>query len=70
MKNTSSHRTLSRRGSKLLVEVVIGAIGILGIMLAQSIESSHYRIQQMNQSGVMMQVEAPVEIDWLDILLK
>ncbi len=34
MFSQSQHHSLTRRGSKLLVEVVIGVIGVLGIMLA------------------------------------
>lgn len=65
-------RSLSRRGSKLLVEMIIGVIGILGIMLAQN---SAYHNSQAGQlvdhNGKIIKTEVArmtSKIDWLDIL--
>ncbi len=64
--------SLTRRNTKLMVEIVIGIIGLLGIMLAQ-LEPSRSSMDQMlldNDKTVIGEGVAKVvtKIDWLDIL--
>jgi len=65
-------RSLSRRGSKLMVEAIIGVIGILGIMLAQlETSAASTKMQQLNEQVVAIGSEvksSAKEIDWLEIL--
>lgn len=72
MLSNQSHNSLSRRGSKLLVEVVIGVIGILGIMLAQAGENQmSSSLTQVDNGKAMIASElkqVTPEIDWVDIL--
>ncbi len=67
----SEHRTLTRRDSKLLVEVVIGVIGLLGILLAQASHFSHPQDSQsmgVKNSVVISQSQPTLEFDWIDLL--
>ena len=67
-----SRNSLSPRGSKLLVEVIIGIIGILGIMLAQAGEPGVSKtLQKLHNKGEMISVEvqqAAPKVDWIEIL--
>ena len=73
------HHSLTRRGSKLLVEVVIGVIGIFGIMLAQLGEQSigkgvviKDQVQAVSVSQMSVSQESAnkitPKIDWLELL--
>ncbi len=68
----NNRHTFSRRGSKLVAELVIGVIGILGIMLA---ESSQHNMEQLaaykNAGEFVVQTQlagSTKKVDWLDIL--
>lgn len=72
MFNSSLPGSLSRRGSKLLVQMIIGVIGILGIMLAQSSAGNGSQIERfVDENGKVVQTEvakiAP-KIDWSELL--
>ena len=72
MFNTKLRGSLSRRGSKLLVEMIIGVIGILGIMLAQSSAYNQAQLERLRANNVEL-VNAKVseitpKIDWQEIL--
>jgi len=64
--------SLSRRGSKLLVEAVIGVIGILGIMLAQVGATSSNIDGDVINKGEQVIGKAvsgmTAQIDWSEIL--
>lgn len=72
MFSPNSQQTLTRRGSKLLVEMIIGIIGLLGIMLAQIGEDSRdYHLSKLNAQGEQVSVnvsKVTAKIDWLDVL--
>jgi len=72
MLNTKLRGSLTRRGSKLLVEMIIGVIGILGIMLAQSATVQNSSIEQLvDQNGKVVQTQVAnmtPKVDWLEIL--
>lgn len=77
MFSQKSHQSLSRRGSKLLVEMVIGVIGILGIMLAQfeghGNDSLPHGLKSGGEAGSGETIGTHVvritpEIDWSEIL--
>lgn len=60
---------LSPRDSKLLVELVIGIIGILGIMLAQMSEHKMtMKPQQIITTGKINAVKSESETNWFDII--
>jgi len=68
----SNINSLTPRGSKLLVEMVIGIIGLLGIMLAQAVEpelGATFDNLQHKRGVVSAEVsDATQKIDWIDIL--
>ncbi|MCW8877673.1 MAG: hypothetical protein OQK51_11505 [Kangiellaceae bacterium] len=65
---TSQQKSLSKRGSKLLVEVVIGVIGLLGIMVAQSGSHQEHVFYSKANGEVVSVEQSESKIDWLDIL--
>ncbi len=72
MFKTSTQGTLSRRGSKLLVELIIGVIGVLGIMLAQNSQYGQAQLERLANKGdtvAQSQVSNITQkVDWLDII--
>ncbi|TQV86610.1 hypothetical protein [Aliikangiella coralliicola] len=70
MLTRKSHKSLSRRGSKLLVEVVIGVIGLLGIMLAQAGQTEKLNGQDSleHNAGFAQVSNVSTKIDWLEVL--
>ena len=72
MKMESTNPVISRRGSKLLVELVIGVIGLLGILLAQAKEPNFAEaLQKLQSRGQVMSLEMtqePAELNLLDLL--
>jgi len=72
MSRRQFHKSLSPRASKLLVEMVIGVIGVLGIMTALAVEpEAKNTLYQLKHHGEVMSVEAgkvAPQIDWIDIL--
>ncbi|WP_196137400.1 hypothetical protein [Aliikangiella sp. G2MR2-5] len=68
MFSVKSEKVLTRRGSKLLAEVIIGIIGLLGILIAQSAHDSHMKTGTNVSGEVVKVVQVPTKIDWLEIL--
>lgn len=65
---SSQSKSLSKRGSKLLVEMIIGVIGLLGIMVALS-GNQQDQIFYSKANGEIVSIEqSETKIDWLDIL--
>jgi|GEM_PF-2185735 len=63
---------LTRRGSKLLVEMIIGVIGILGIMLSQVEMSQAGSVERTVVNGNIVVslgvARAATKPDWAEIL--
>ena len=75
MTKAYENQHLSRRGSKLLVELVIGIIGLMGILLAQYAPTTKHSTMAEFRSELAQglgagkhDTTAATRIDWLDIL--
>ena len=72
MSTRTSYCTLSPRDSKLLVEVVIGVIGILGMMLALAVQPANVDLmtELVNGQATMTGSLTPTagQVDWLALL--